>query len=236
MSNKDDENRKNQLTIALKYQGALAVEGHLTEIANKEGDEAVARITRNLSATEVAQVTSRADVVSPSLLHTAVTAEQFRGVFRRVGIKWGVAKRDDCSPEIIHEFQEEIKQFFCAFILSNDNTSRRIELIKVILDEPHGLDSLIFSVISEKDFSEFIESENNVNELGDWREVIAILRSSFLEQWKQFKDTVARVHGHQELFNYLRDVAAEIYAVAVTEGSVETSAAEGADELFEPLE
>ena len=61
-------NQSEMLTVVLRYQGALAAEQKLTEIADREGDEAVMRIAASLSVTEVAQVTSEADLVKPSLL------------------------------------------------------------------------------------------------------------------------------------------------------------------------
>ncbi|MEN9524384.1 MAG: hypothetical protein RL536_453, partial [Candidatus Parcubacteria bacterium] len=88
MSDEQKMNDREKFAVVLRYQGALAVESQLAELASKEGDEAVARVAQNLTSAEVAQVTSEADVVSPSLLHTAVSTEQFGGVFRRVGIKW----------------------------------------------------------------------------------------------------------------------------------------------------
>lgn len=234
--NQDDDVKKNQLAIVLKYKGALAAEGLLTETANVEGDEAVMRIAERMSAAEVAQVTSEADVVKPSLLHTAINPEQFRGVFRRVGIRWSAAEQEDCAPDTLQEFQEELKQFFCAFILLNEDDKRRIELMTVILDEPHGLDALVFSVVHEKDFPEFLASCGTVADTGDWREVLGILRASFPEQWDRFKRIVPAQYDGNNYWNFIHEIAAEIYAVTVAEGAVTRKEVEMVDDLFKPLE
>ena len=236
MSNSENENKKNQLAIVLKYQGALAAEGHLTDIANKEGDEAVMLIAGHLSAAEVAQVTSEADVVKPSLLHTAINIEQFRGVFRRVGVQWSDAAQSDCSPETLWEFQEELQQFLCAFILLNEEGDRRNKLMEVILDEPHGLDTLVFSTVQEKDFAEFMEHEGHVADIGDWREVLWVLRTGFPEQWDRFKKRVPATFDGADYVDFIHEIAAEIYAVATMEtGAIKETEGEKADDLFTPL-
>jgi hypothetical protein len=227
-------NQSEKLAVVLRYQGALAAEQELTEIANKEGDEAVMKIAANLSAAEVAQVTSEADIVKPSLLHTAINPEQFRGVFRRVGVRWSAAEQDDCTDYTLAEFQEELKQFFCAFILLSDDEDRRIELLKAILEEPHGIEALAFSVVQEKDFPEFMASASQAAEFGDWREVIGILRTRFPEQWGRFVRIAPSYRGKQ--YNeFVHETAAEIYAVAVAEGAVERKEHEKSDDLFTPL-
>lgn len=235
-NNNEDVSRSDQLAIVLKYQGALAAESHLADIANTEGDEAVMRIAGNLTAAEVSQVTSEADVVKPSLLYTAINLEQFRGVFRRVGVRWSAAGQEDCAPDTLREFQEELKQFFCAFVLLNENGARRIELMNIILEEQHGIDALVFSVVHEKDFPEYIAADGNQADVGDWREVLGILRNSFPEQWSRFKRTVPAQYDSDVYWNFIHEIAAEIYAAAVAEGAVKQTDVEKADDLFTPLE
>lgn len=224
------------LATVLKYEGALAVEQKLAEIAHTEGDEAVARVAQNLSSAEVAQVTAEGDFVKPSLLHTAITPEQFRGVFRRIGRGWSAAEQDDCPPDMLHDFQNELGQFLCAFILLQDDEARRVELLGAILEEPHGLDTFVFATIHEKDFDEFIAEDGKNVDTGDWREVLGVLRRNFPEEWGQFKRMVlfATTGEHS---TFVHDTAAEMYAVAFTEGGgVRTEEAETAmAELYTPL-
>ncbi len=236
LNEQDKMSEHEKLVTVLRYQGALAVESQLVDLANKEGDEAIVRIAGNLSAAEVAQVTSEADMVSPSLLHTAVNLEQFRGVFRRIGVRWSSAEQEDCSPETLQELQDELKQFFCAFILLNEDGKRRVELMNVILDEPHGIHALVFSVVHEKDFLEFLESNGSTSDVGDWREVIGILRNNFPEQWERFKKILPDCYNGNDYLNFIHEIAAEIYAVAVSQGAVRRTEVEKADDLFIPLE
>ncbi len=236
MNDRNDENRRDQLTTVLKYQGAVAAEGHLTEIAHTEGDEAVMRVAQHMSATEVAQVTSEADVVKPSLLHTAITPEQFSGVFRRVGVRWSAAEQEDCPLETLREFQEELKQFFCAFILLNEGEVRRNELMRVVLDEQNGIEALVFSFVHEKDLPEFIATDGAMSDHGDWREVLNVLHYSFADEWRKFKMLVPQDYNGRHYNNFIHDVAAGIYATAVSEGVAKRQEVEKVDDLFTPLE
>ena len=231
MKSMDQNKQSERLAIVLRYQGALAVESELAEIANKEGDEAIMKIAEHLSAAQVAQVTSEADIVKPSLLHTAVSPQQIRGVFRRVGVRWGAAEQVDCDEYTLGVFQDELQQFFCAFILLNEDESRRKKLLNAILEEQHGVDSLAFSVIQEKDFSEFMATGGGTVEFGDWREVLGILRAHFPEKWEQF----VRVATRRQYEEFVHQMAAEIYAVAVVEGAVEQKESEKSDDLFTSL-
>lgn len=227
--------RAQMIATVLRYQGIDAAEQKLTEIAGQEGDQAIMEIAPHLSTAEVRGVTAEADIVKPSLLHAAVTPEQFLGVFRRVGVRWSAAEHDDCPPEVLSDFQEELKQFLCAFILLQDGEGRRRELMKVILDEPHGHDALILGTIHEKDFDEFVAADGKIPDVGDWREMLGLLPSHFPQEWERFKRAASGIRSPKEYREFVHETAAEIYAVAVAEGAVQTTEAEKADELFTPL-
>lgn len=230
------EEKRNQLAIVLKYSGALAAEGHLTDVANKEGDGAVAQIARTLSSAEISEVISEADLTKPSLLHTAINPEQFRGVFRRVAIRWSIALQDECPPEALIEFQNELQQFLCAFILLNDDEARRKDLLGAILAEPYGLDALVFSVIQEKDFPDFAGTPSGLqSEVGDWREVIGILRIVKPREWDKFLEIVSSLDDEDKHHTFLHDTAAEMYEVAVFESGQKPVQAGETDELFTAL-
>ncbi len=228
--------RAEMIATVLRYQGYEAAEQELEKIAGQEGDQAIMEIAPHLSSATVRGMTAEADVVKPALLHTAVGPEQFRGVFRRIGAKWSAAGQDDCDPYTLETFQEELKQFFCAFVLLQDDEKRRQELVGAILEESHGCNALVFATIHEKDFDEFIASDGKNTDVGDWREVIGILPFRFPESWERFK-RVAHAAGNRAK-NYRRfvhDVASEIYAVALADGGGEMQETEKADELFTPL-
>jgi hypothetical protein len=228
-----DNARRNALAIVLKYSGASAAEEHLSNIAKNEGDLAIVKIANDLTAAEIAQVTSEADLVKPSLLHTAINGEKFRAVFRRAGVTWSAADETHCKEEVLHSFQEELEQFFCAFILLHEDENRRLELLDALFEETHGLDALVFSVIHEKDFAEFMASPTFAVDIGDWREMIGLIRARRPEQWKQFVQIVTRASGNYHEF--VHGVAEEMYAVAVNEGAVERKQHTEADDLFTPL-
>lgn len=231
---KKNMSQSNKLALMLRYQGVLAVEQELSIIADREGDEAIVKIAKNLSAAEVAQVTSEADIVKPSFLYTAISPQQFRGVFRRVGVRWSDAEQDDCSEYTLVGFQEELKQFFCAFILIDEDEQRRINLLSSLLEEPHAVEALAFSVVHEKDFAEFMLSPIEVVEHGDWREIIGILRIHFPKQWKRFVKVAPSDRGSY-YDEFVHETAAEIYATAVAEGAVKRNEREELDDLFTPL-
>jgi|GEM_PF-1261919 len=228
--------RAQMIVTVLRYQGIDAAEQKLTEIAGQEGDQAIMEIAPHLSTAEVRGLTAEADIVKPSLLHAAITPEQFRGVFRRVGVRWSAAEHDDCPPEVLTDFQEELKQFLCAFILLQDEEGRQRELMKVILDEPHGPDALILGTIREKDFDEFIAKDGKITDVGDWREMLGLLPLHFPREWEWFKAVASGIiNKKSEYREFVHEVAAEIYAVAVAEGAVQTIETEKADGLFTPL-
>lgn len=224
------------IATVLRYQGYEAAERELEKIAGTEGDEAIMKIAPHLSSAEVRGMTAEADVVKPALLHTAVTSEQFRDVFRRVGVRWNAAEHDDCDPYTLEQFQEELKQFLCAFILLQDDHERRQALIGKIVDEPHGIDALVLGTIHEKDFDEFLAADGKVPDAGDWREVVGILPVHFPKAWWRFKQVAAMAgNGEKNYREFVHDTAAEIYAVAVSEGAVQIGETEKADDLFTPL-
>lgn len=228
--------RAQMIATVLRYQGYEAAEQELEKIAGTEGDEAIMKIAPHLSSAEVRGMTAEADVVKPALLHTAVTPEQFRDVFRRVGVKWSHAEQDDCSPETLAGFQEELKQFLCAFILLQEDEGRRRALVEKIIDEPHGVDALVLGTIHEKDFDEFLAAGGKIPDAGDWREVMGILPAHFPEAWERFKRVAAVAGSSARNYRaFVHDTAAEIYGVAVSEGAVQTPETEKADELFTPL-
>ena len=226
--------RAQMLATVLRYQGYDAAERELEKIAGQEGDQAVMEIAPYLSHAEVRGMTAEADVVKPALLHTAITPEQFRGVFRRVGTKWSAAEQNDCSPETIAYFQEELKQFLCAFILLQDGEKRRRELLEAILEEPHGCDALVFATIPEKDFDEFLAADGRIPDVGDWREVVGILPTHLQEAWERFKHSAATASG-KNYRGFVHGIAAEIYDVATAASGGNTRETEKADELFTPL-
>ncbi len=227
--------RAQMLVTVLRYQGVDAAEAELEKIAHTEGDMAVMQIAPHLSSAEVRGVTAAGDIVKPSLLHTAITPEQFLGVFRRVGSKWAAAEQDDCAPYDLEQFQEELKQFLCAFVLLQDDEKRRQELLRAILDEPHGPDALIFATIHEKDFDEFVAAGGKMLGIGDWREVVGILPLAFPSDWECFVQVASGIRTNAEYRNFVHTAAAEIYAVACADGAVQASETEKADELFTPL-
>ncbi len=227
--------RAQMIATVLRYQGTDAAEQKLSEIAGAEGDEAVMEIAPHLSAVDVRNVTSEADVVKPSLLHSSIAPEQFRGIFRRVGAEWSSAEQEDCQPYTLQGFQEELKQFFCAFVLLNEDEIRRIELLKAVLEEPHGLDALAFSVIHEKDFPEFVASTSQTADFGDWREIIGIVRTNMPDQWERFLRITSFGDDHEKYIDFVHETAAEIFAVAVSEGAAKRTEQKEAENLFTPL-
>lgn len=226
--------RSEMLAIVLRHKGADAAEEKLAEIAHTEGDMAVMRIARDLTAAEISQIAAQGDLVKPSHLHTAITPEQFRGVFRRVGARWASADQEDCGLETIRQYQEDLNQFFCAFILLKDNEAERRELLKALFEEEHAAEALLFATIHEKDFDDFIASTGNTD-FGDWREILSIVRSHFSDDWYKFMRTLSTIKEKGDYSRFVRQCAAEIYAVAMSDGGVEGGEhTEKSEEMFTP--
>jgi hypothetical protein len=109
--------------------------------------------------------------------------------------------------------------------------------METILDEPHGLDSLVFATVHEKDFVEFLASNGSIGDTGDWREMLGVLRFNFPDDWAQFKKIAPAEREGADYNNFIAGIAAEMYDVATSEAGVvkETSEEEKGKDLFKPL-
>jgi hypothetical protein len=225
------------LAVVLKHHGPVVAEEQLAKIAEEGGDAALVRATAGLSGPEIAELTSRSDIVRPSLIHGLITPEKFVEVFRRVGTGWKAVIGESCSADTIREFQDELMQFFCAHILLTDELKPRIELMKAILAEEHGLKSLVFAVAPEKGFREFIANDGKALSPGDWQEVIEIVSAYLPDKWLQFKHLADDILEQEDYHDFCQEVAAEIYHVAATASGVvaEDKPPVEDSELFKPL-
>jgi len=231
---KDD--RSLAIERAFKFEGALVAEQKLEAIAHAEGDEAVAKIARNLKPSSITEIVREGDVVKPSLLHGTITPEQFITTFRTIGIRWGAAAQDDCSSYTLHCFQEELKQSFAAFFLATDDKSRREALVRALLNEDNGTEAIAFSVIHEtKELEDFINGEPSSED--DWREGLAFIRDTFKEEWFGILRYITEARGNRYR-TFVHRVAAEMYAIALVESGQEPQGKveeKENDDLFKPL-
>jgi len=228
--------KKDALVIVLQSGGAFAAKEQLMRIAEEEGDQGLVRIVALLSGAELTQLTTDSDLTCPSLVHGLLTPEKFAEVFRRVGTKWKEAAEPTCRPETLRSFQEELNQFFSAHIILTDDLQRRIELLKAVLNNRLGVEALVFAVINEKEFHEFMEGGGHAASLGDWQEVVDIVATYLPEQWAEFKAIATEVLSGRDLHSFVQGCAEDIYGMAVeASGAAPEEAREKEPELFTPL-
>jgi hypothetical protein len=147
-------------------------------------------------------------------------------VFRRLGLGW----KDNDAVETVRTYQEEVRQFFWAFVLTRDDLEMRAKVLQEILEEESGIDALIFASNHVKDFNVLVSSHGQVP--NDDFEIIRVLGQILPDEFSHFIKAASHMGNAAEFNN---EFIATAYALALEETGHVPEEANSEDELFTPL-
>jgi hypothetical protein len=176
----------------LKAGSAHNAERQLAQIANDQGDDALALLVKDLTPGEVASFLEEGDYSKPSEVTQFLTTEQFMEALARFGAKWGKISKSD-GRELLLRLKEEVATFILPTLLHREDHL----FIKAMLDDTLGEDIIVALPLYETDYLETLREFNaGMAQKGTWQELYAVIQEMEPKTFNALRKHVYELSDH----------------------------------------